>query len=74
MTIVPSRRGSVPGSAQLVVRPVAGGPGRGARMARRLWTWLTTCAEEGCSNRPDRLGWCSQHGVAYDPAPDEYWA
>jgi hypothetical protein len=38
-----------------------------------LWRWLTTCAENGCSDRPVHLGWCSEHAPTYDPGPDEYW-
>ena len=42
-------------------------------MFGRLWTWLATCAEDGCHNRPVHLGWCSEHTPADDPGPDEYW-
>jgi hypothetical protein len=39
----------------------------------RLWTWLTTCAADGCSRHPAHLGWCDEHAPAYDPGPDEFW-
>jgi hypothetical protein len=42
-------------------------------MLVRLWTWLTTCAENDCLRRPVRIGWCGVHTPAYDPGPDEYW-
>jgi hypothetical protein len=40
---------------------------------KRLWLWLTTCAEDGCDRRPMHRGWCSEHAPRYDPGPDEYW-
>jgi hypothetical protein len=40
---------------------------------KRFWSWLTTCAEDGCGNHPVHLGWCGEHAPGHDPAPDEYW-
>jgi hypothetical protein len=39
----------------------------------RLWLWLTTCEENGCSKRPVHQGWCSEHAPDHTPRPDEYW-
>jgi hypothetical protein len=38
---------------------------------KRLWLWLTTCVEAGCSNRA--VGWCSEHPPAEDPQADDWW-
>jgi hypothetical protein len=54
-------------------RPADGRLEPGMSLLTRLWRWLTTCDENGCSNRPVHLGWCSEHAPAYDPGPDEYW-
>jgi hypothetical protein len=40
---------------------------------KRFWSWLTTCAEDGCQAHPVHLGWCREHAPGYDPEPDEYW-
>jgi hypothetical protein len=48
-------------------------PGPDMSLITGLWLRLTTCEENGCSNRPVHLGWCSEHAPAYEPGPDEYW-
>lgn len=42
-------------------------------LAPRLWTWLTTCAANGCTRHPAHLGWCDEHVPLDDRGPDEYW-
>jgi len=42
-------------------------------LLERFWLRLTTCAEDGCRERPAHLGWCSEHAPDHAPRPDEYW-
>jgi hypothetical protein len=63
-----------PGTAHTPpVRAAAGRLDRDPLMLKQLWVWLTTCATDGCSNRPVRLGWCSDHAPGYTRRRDEYW-
>ena len=34
---------------------------------------LAQCTTEGCTARPEQLGWCARHAPDDDPGPDEYW-
>jgi hypothetical protein len=42
-------------------------------LLRRLWAWLTRCADAGCDRRPEVLGWCDRHAPDDDRGPDELW-
>jgi hypothetical protein len=70
--------GIVPAASAVVLAALTWVPGRAEPPVgspfTRFWSWLTTCAENGCGNHPVHLGWCSEHAPRHDPAPDEYWS
>jgi hypothetical protein len=45
----------------------------GRHLVKRFWSWLTTCAEDGCREHPVHLGWCREHAPRYEQEPDEFW-
>jgi hypothetical protein len=45
----------------------------GGPLVTRFWSWLTTCAEDGCREHPVHMGWCREHAPRYEPEPDEFW-
>jgi hypothetical protein len=76
-TIVLVVVGIVPAAVATILIALARASGPSAAPAaplfRRFWSWLTTCAEDGCTNHPVHLGWCREHAPGYDSRPEEYW-